>query len=132
VEVTEIELPDWALDAAVPGLSQTATTIWLKRIAARGLARLDRKAGGRPKLTWTRYRWCKVCRRARLGLDAERRWELDKKAGGEGLPCGPDCIELERVRKQRVCKERARQERARNRKQENTDGRTKSTGADPG
>ncbi len=102
VELDQIYVPAWARAKAVKGLTVTASTVWLKRIAATALAALDREAGGDPMLTRTSYRRCGICGRALLGAEAEARWELDKQSEGHRLPCGPDCIELQKVKRRRM------------------------------
>lgn len=94
VELEAIDVPDWAIKKAVPGLSRGPRRIWLRRIAARSLARLDMQAGGSPRLTFEDYRQCRVCGCPRLGLDAEARLELDRKFEGWKIPCSPDCLEV--------------------------------------
>src|SRR5580698_799785 len=90
VELDAIYVPDWALKKAIRGLTVTNSSVWLRRIAANLLARIDREAGGTPKVTPTAYRRCPMCDRALLGVEAEQRFELDKKWTGNQTPCGPD------------------------------------------
>lgn len=101
VELDRIYVPAWARAKAIKGLTVTNTTVWLKRIAATKLAELDREAGGNPRLTASVYRRCHMCQRALLGAEAEARFELDRMSEGHRLPCGPECIEFEKARKQR-------------------------------
>lgn len=105
VELAAIYAPAWAQAKAIRGLESTASAVWLGRIAAAKLAQLDREAGGTPGLTSAFYRRCQVCERTLLGVEAEARLELDRKLGGEGMPCGPDCLEEARANKQ-AAKER--------------------------
>ena len=100
VELEALEVPDWAAEKAVPGLRLEAKRIWLRRIAARSLARLEERAGGRAQLTFVAYRMCRVCGRPRLGMDAEARLELDRKFDGWKIPCDSDCLEMGRTKKQ--------------------------------
>ena len=102
VELDAITVPEWARRKAIPGLTITETSVWLGRIAANALARFDRESGGEPRLTIAAYRPCKVCGRARLGEDAEARWELDRKYEGWRLPCGPECLEIAKGRECRI------------------------------
>lgn len=97
VELDVLVVPEWARRKAIPGLTLTGASVWLGRIAARALERMDREAGGEPKLTLSAYRPCKVCGRPLLGEEAEARWELDKKFQGESKPCGPGCVERQRA-----------------------------------
>lgn len=101
VETTALAIPAWARAKAVKGLTGDAGRIWLGRIAANLLARLDREAGGSPRLTMTAYRQCKVCGRALLGVAAEHRLELDRRFEGERIPCSPDCVEVQAARQKR-------------------------------
>lgn len=101
VELDKIPVPQWARDKAIPGLTLTGNSVWLGRIAARALARLDQSVGGRPQLTFEVYRPCRICRRPLLGPAAEHRLELDRKFEGWRIPCGPECVEIETARKQR-------------------------------
>ena len=102
VELDKIPVPQWARDKAIPGLTLTGDSVWLGRIAARALARLDESVGGRPRLTFEVYRPCRVCWRPLLGAMAEHRLELDRKFEGWRIPCGPECVEIEAVRRRRT------------------------------
>lgn len=95
VELDVITCPEWAWHKAVKGLTRTDKSIWLRRILARTLAREDEDAGGQPKLTFTQYRPCNICKRALLGVEAEHRWSLDRKFEGARIPCSPECTEIE-------------------------------------
>lgn len=97
VELAAISVPDWARSKAIRGLTLTETSIWLSRVPARRLIREDEAAGGKAKVAWTTYRRCKICQRPLLGLEAERRQQLDKKYEGERAICGPDCVEYEQA-----------------------------------
>lgn len=97
VELDAIKVPEWAWFKAVPGLTRTDKSIWLRRILARELFREDQEAGGNPKITFTYWRPCKICKRSLVGPEAEHRWHLDRKWEGFRIPCGPDCIEIERA-----------------------------------
>lgn len=101
VELTAIPMPEWARKKAVKGLTLTDSSVWLRRIAANFLARMDREAGGSPGLTTTEYRRCRLCGQPLLGPEAVARWELDRKIEGHRLPCSPACLEMERARKDR-------------------------------
>lgn len=100
VEPELIPVPDWALRKAIKGLTSDRNKVWLGRIAANLLARLDREVGGNPKLTVTSYRACRLCGRVLLGAEAEARFEQDRKFEGHRAPCGPDCVETERALKE--------------------------------
>lgn len=95
VELDAITCPEWAWFKAVPGLTRTDKIIWLRRILARHLVREDQDAGGNPKITFTYYRPCKICKRPLIGPDAENRWNLDRRWEGWRIPCAPDCVECE-------------------------------------
>jgi hypothetical protein len=97
VELDAIYVPDWARAKAVKGLPLTASSVWLRRIAANKLANLDREAGGEPKLTLAWFRRCMLCGRACLGAEAENRLALDRKVNGSQIPCGPDCLDVSRA-----------------------------------
>jgi hypothetical protein len=121
VEPEVITIPAWALAKAVPGLKAGPGSIWLGRIQAASLARMDRAEGGHPKLTPTPYRRCSQCGRGLIGPDAELRWEQDRQweahkgselrydrdeghrgtyaNGGNPTPCGPDCTERQKIRR---------------------------------
>lgn len=104
VQLDAIAMPEWARRKAVKGLTVTETSIWLGRIAGRALERADRAAGGSPRVTPVGYRPCRVCKRPRLGLDAEHRLELDRKWNGDRIPCGPECAEIQAARARRKSK----------------------------
>jgi hypothetical protein len=111
VETTAIPIPAWALKKAIPGLKPPAGGVWLGRIAGKLLADMDRQSGGRPKVTQTFYRPCRICGRGLIGVEAELRWEQDREweasktveerwdpdSNHRGIqnptPCGPDCVE---------------------------------------
>jgi hypothetical protein len=99
VELDAINVPEWARRKAIKGLTLTADSVWLGRIAANALAELDRQAGGSPKMTKSVYRRCKICKKPLLGPEAESRLDADRKVWGDGIPCGPDCLELMRAKK---------------------------------
>jgi hypothetical protein len=102
VELEKIYVPLWAREKAIPGLASDETKVWLGRINAKVLAGLDREAGGTPKLTTTVYRKCRFCKRVLLGILAEELFEKDRQPGGEFSPCGPDCVEVEKLRRPRA------------------------------
>jgi hypothetical protein len=97
VELDAIDVPGWARRKAIRGLSVERDKIWLRRIAANLLARLDIEAGGQPKVTPTEFRRCGICDRPLLGEEAQIRFDLDRRFEGHRIPCGPDCVELERI-----------------------------------
>ena len=97
VQTDAIAIPAWAREHAIPGLESNQTAVWLGRISANVLARLDREAGGQPKLTTTVFRRCRICSRALLGIAAQEQFERDRVKAG--IPCGPDCVETARARK---------------------------------
>lgn len=97
VELDKIPMPDWAKAKAVRGLTLTDRSIWLRRISARKLMREDEAAGGTPRVTFTVWRFCQICQRSRLGLEAEYKAHVDR-LGPRNPPCGPDCLEIERHR----------------------------------
>ncbi len=101
VELDAIFMPEWAVRKAVPGMTITKDAVWLGRIAGRALEREDRLAGGHPKVTAALYRPCKICKRPRIGLDAEYRLELDRRFQGERIPCSPECVEIQAARLKR-------------------------------
>jgi hypothetical protein len=101
VEPEAIDVPGWALAKAIPGLESNRDKVWLGRIAANLLCRMDQEAGGTPQLTVAKYRRCNLCGRALLDAEAESRFDLDRQYEGHRIPCGPDCTELERARKQK-------------------------------
>lgn len=92
-------MPQWALDKAVKGLTATREKVWLGRIAANLLARIDRENGGATRITREFYRRCHLCGRALLGAEAETRLALDRKFEGHRTPCGPLCIEMQAARR---------------------------------
>jgi hypothetical protein len=102
VQTDAIAIPGWAREKAITGLASDSTAVWLGRMAAAMLAKLDREAGGTPKLTTTVFRRCRICSRALLGIEAQERWEVDRQRAGTDIPCGPDCIEAARARKRPV------------------------------
>lgn len=108
VELELLDVPDWAIAKAVPGMQLERQRVWLRRIAARSLARLEERAGGRAQLTFVAYRMCRVCGRPRLAMDAEARLELDRKFEGWKIPCDSDCREMGRASKQHTTHTRDR------------------------
>lgn len=102
VQTDAIPIPGWAREKAIAGLESNRTAVWLGRIHAALLAKLDREAGGAPKLTTTLFRRCRICSRALLGIAAQERWRQDLHRGGTDIPCGPDCIETAKARKRPV------------------------------
>lgn len=88
-------IPEWAIAWALPGLTITNTSIWLTKKRARDLFKRATADGLSPQITYTPMRPCRICRRILLGLDAEHRWSLDRKYGGDGIPCDPACAELQ-------------------------------------
>ena len=101
VEPEAIDVPAWALAKAVRGLESNRERVWLGRIAANLVARLDRESGGESRITVTSFRRCRICGRSLLGEEAEARVELDLRFEGNRIPCGPDCVELERAQRGR-------------------------------
>jgi len=87
-------IPEWCIAWAVPNLTLTNTSIWLGKKYARQLAWHCTKQRIPFRLTWTAWRPCKLCHRFLLGLDAEHRWELDRRYEGHRIPCGPDCLDI--------------------------------------
>ena len=98
VETTAIKIPEWAFAKRIKGLTETDNSIWLRRILARELMREDEDAGGTPRVTWTSWKVCRICRRNLLGPEAENRFFLDLRITGEWTCCGPDCQDIERAR----------------------------------
>jgi hypothetical protein len=98
VDLDAIYVPAWAQAKAIRGLTLTAETIWLGRIAASALARLDREAGGTPVMTKTLYRRCPLCDRPLLGEEAQARFDLDRTMTGRQVPCGPECLDVSKSR----------------------------------
>lgn len=90
VEPELIAIPDWARKKAVKGLSTGADFVWLLPGAARLLEKIDREAGGEPRVVETEFRRCRHCGRPALGADAvEMR---GKDMGGEDWSaCGDQC-----------------------------------------
>lgn len=101
VELDAIPMPPWAREKAIRGLTITDRSVWLGRIDGRMLERLDRDAGGQPKVTSELCRRCRICRRALLGFDAQHRLELDRRWCGDGTPCSPECVEIAAARQKR-------------------------------
>jgi hypothetical protein len=96
VEVTAIEVPQWAKDKAVPNLYSGPEKVWFKgrsSVHARMLAFQDREAGGEPEVTKVECRSCSRCKRLMLGLEANARRGIDedRKGNGRDMPCGPEC-----------------------------------------
>ena len=85
-------IPDWARDAAVRGLGQTETTVWLWPVDGRRLVKQDRAAGGLPEVQVVEVRRCQVCSRPLVGVDADRRRRLDESGpDGRSIPCSDQC-----------------------------------------
>lgn len=94
VETELVPIPGWARRRNVRGLTQGETFVWLHPGDARALERLDREAGGNPKVLEVEFRLCKVCRRPLLGEEATSR-RIFERAGATTYmaPCGDSCIE---------------------------------------
>lgn len=101
VDLDVLQVPDWAAAKALPGFEMSGSRVWLGRILAQYLARMDREAGGRPLVTAVAYRRCPACGRALLGEEARARWELDKRLTGRMAPCGPECVERQKAAKRK-------------------------------
>ena len=99
VELSALTVPEWARKKAIRGLTITDTKVWLGRIAANFLARLDREAGGVSRITLSEYRRCGICDRPLLGVEAVERFEQDRRFAGEFTKCGPDCVQRDRRRR---------------------------------
>lgn len=95
-------MPAWAQSKGIRGLNGSADSLWTGRITATKLMRLDTEAGGSPKLTTSPYRRCGVCGRVLLGVMAEARFELDRKFEGHRTPCGPECVEVETLKRKKA------------------------------
>lgn len=103
VRITEIEMPAWAHERRIRGLSFDDTFVWLRRRDARYLMRLDYEAGGRPRWTETEFRRCPVCGRPLIGDDARMRRDLDESCvTGRQRPCGAECLEAARDKRWRT------------------------------
>lgn len=98
MDLDAIYVPAWARDKAIAGLTLTADSIWIGRIAASILVRQDREAGGRPVVTKTLYRPCPLCGRPLLGEEAQARFELDRTMTGRQLPCGLECLDVSKTK----------------------------------
>lgn len=102
VRLDAIAMPDWARKKAIKGLTLTPDTVWLRRMAAVYLARLDAEAGGEPEMTWAEYRRCPMCGRPLLDADAAARAETDQRFGGDQIPCSIECVELSKRKGKRI------------------------------
>lgn len=98
VEVSAVEVPQWAVEASIAELSNSPKHCWFmgrdrgERSAAARLEAFDREAGGKPLVVKVEYRRCEICRRMLLHLDAELRRKLDESCRtGRQIACGSDC-----------------------------------------
>ena len=92
VEPKAIRVPDWAREVSVRGLTQLEGQIWLWPVDAKQLVAEDRAQGGRPRVNVTEVRFCKLCSRPLVGVEAARRRQLDLSGpGGRFLPCALSC-----------------------------------------
>jgi len=90
VEPELIPMPGWARQRAVKGLSRGEDFVWLLPGDARQLERMDRDAGGNPRVLETEFRRCRYCGRPALGADAIAMRGQDM--GGEDWAiCGDEC-----------------------------------------
>lgn len=100
VETQAIPIPQWAWDRRVHGLSESPEYVWLERKDGLFLARLDREAGGTPRVAEVELRKCPVCGRPLLAEDAAARRVLDESAQtARQIACGPDCLDAAREKR---------------------------------
>lgn len=90
VEPELIPIPQWARERAVRGLSRGEEFVWLLPGDARQLERMDREAGGEPKVLETEFRRCRHCGKPAVGADAVAMRGLDM-GGQDWAPCGDEC-----------------------------------------
>lgn len=94
VDLSELEVPEWATLEAFPGLSSSESHVWLTRRDAKLLVQ---QAGGHARLTEVEYRRCPQCARVLLGEDAVMRRRLDESCvTGRMKPCGDQCFTRQR------------------------------------
>jgi hypothetical protein len=94
VESIAVPLPSWILSCAVPGLATTKCGIWLRPKDALRLIAFDRySTGGSITVTKAEFRYCEVCHRPLIGIDAaSRRKLLETSATARKLPCSLTCF----------------------------------------
>lgn len=95
VETTVIQIPHWAQDKALDGMSVGDHHVWFKGRLRKDVKRLmleDRQAGGDPEYTQVEWRRCPNCKRILLNIEAEARRILNESSRlGREIPCGPEC-----------------------------------------
>ena len=85
-----IAIPEWARKRVIEGLSCGKDFVWLHPGDARLLERMDREAGGNPKVLEAEFRRCRFCGRPALGEDAAAMRGLDM-GGEDWSACGDEC-----------------------------------------
>lgn len=96
VEVTAIEMPQWAIDQALKAVSVGENHVWLRsRTVAKNLSNLDKLRGGQGTVDTAEYRRCQICHRLLLGREAAETREWNRLHPGESKPC-MDCKEVKR------------------------------------
>lgn len=94
VEVTAVEMPQWAIDQALKAVSVGENYVWLRsRRVANNLAKLDKIRGGQGIVDTAEYRRCQGCDRLMLGREAAETREWNRLHPGETKPC-MDCKEV--------------------------------------
>jgi hypothetical protein len=90
VEPELIAIPEWARQRAIKGLSRGEEFVWLRPGDGRFLEKLDREAGGQPRVLETEFRRCRHCGRPAVGADAEALRRQDM-AGESWSACNDEC-----------------------------------------
>jgi hypothetical protein len=94
VEISAIEMPEWASAAALQALTHTDKLVWLRaRGMAKRLSRMDQVRGGIGTIDMMEYRRCPTCDGLLLGTRATEMREWQRANPGQHKACGPDCRE---------------------------------------
>ena len=90
----DFELPAWAIECAIPGLSRLSNQAWFKPTEARALMQWARTRGYTARPEKVEFRHCSQCARPLIGIEAEERRQKDESGpSGRTLPCGPNCAQ---------------------------------------
>jgi hypothetical protein len=88
----DFELPAWAIEYTIPGLSRLSNQAWFRPTEARAVIQWARSRGLWAKPEKVEFRHCSQCGRPLVGIEAEaRRLKDESGPSGRSLPCGPDC-----------------------------------------
>jgi hypothetical protein len=90
------KLPEWVHAVKIGALGTLASRnrVWLNPRDAKRLTWQDHLAGGQSEVTTAELRYCEVCGRPLIGIEAEKRRKLSESSSdGRQQPCGPECAQ---------------------------------------